>query len=526
MPDNFLDSVDLVTEGYEDPMSEEGDSENFGFFNSDEVQSPEGKTVTGKPMSSHLVTSISSSAFKGAFFGTGDHILGMPFKYTALADPLSRVYQDTFESDNSCIAFIKFGTPRINRLLYQKMSVDSEGTSSYFSKEIGASILLGLRSAIDPAESAQDQRLISFEEDKMPVFMKYACSSLNELWILLDLPGQFSPDTFSEFTSEQGKGFTFYCVKTGAFNEGLTNNYTIPSVVQKMNSDAEEKRQNYQLYGTYGNISKANDGGTATGSWLANIKSGIIEKITEDIANAPIIGSVASTFMTSNKGSMSYYAKIWQDSQPERSYSMSFKFRTAYGNKWDIYRNVFFPFLLLHTAAMPKQDGRFSYQEPFLVKIDFPGWFRVNCGVINNLSWVKGGDNQSWSVDGLPLEMTVTMTVEDLYPIELASENVTVLEYNWGLMSFLENMAGLTYTDVLTLNPYKSKYLNIKNEMALQDGSIGSKLWQYSLGWNKTISGFKKNFVDSEGNPDLATGLKNIAKQKLDSYSYLGASRP
>ena len=306
----------------------------------------------------------------------------------------------------------------------------------------------------------------------------------------------------------------------------MANTYTVPSVIEKMNGDAAEKRTNYQLYGTYGHISTANESGTSVGSWLTNIASGVVEKITEDIANAPIIGSVASAFMTSNKGSMSYYAKIWQDSQPERSYSMSFKFRTAYGNKWDIYRNVFFPFLLLHTAAMPKQDGRFSYQEPFLVKIDFPGWFRVNCGVITNLSWVKGGDSQSWSVDGLPLEMTVTMAVEDLYPIELASENVTVLEYNWGLMSFLENMAGLTYTDVVALNPYKSKYTNMKNAMALQDGSIGSKLKQYAVGWGKTISGFGKNFVDSEGNVSIGEGIKNIAKQKLDSYSYLGTRRP
>lgn len=431
MPENFINSEnDLTLEGYETFYSE--DSEHSHIFNEDEYQSPEGITKTGKAMSNSLVTAISGSAFKGMAFSNDNRVLGMPFKYSHLADPLSRVYQNSFESDSSCVAFIKFGVPNINRLLYQKMSVDADADKA--SVGVGTNIALGLRSGL-----SKDRRLISFEPD-MKEFMKYATASLSQVYLLMDLPGAFSYEGWDEYNDT---GVPFYCVKTTSVNEAVTNDYTTPDIVDAMNSDAAKKRQNYQLYGTYGSV---NTGGSVV-DWLKNIASGTVEKIKENLASSDtIIGTVASVFMSTNKGSMSYYGKIWADSKSENSYSLSFKFKTPYGNKYDIFRNVFFPFILLHTAGIPKQENRFSYQEPFMIQIDYPGWFTVQCGVITNLSWTRGGDAQLFSIDGLPLEIDVTMQVEDLYPIQLASKSITSIEYNYGLLTFLENLAGISVT--------------------------------------------------------------------------------
>jgi hypothetical protein len=475
MPDSFTDTssafegTDLETEGYETFYSE--DSEHSNVIDTTDTQDSEGLTTTGQAMSSHMVTTLTGSTFKGMVYGYDNKVFGMPYKYTTLADPLARVYQSTFESDNTCIAFIKFGTPNINRLLYQKMSADTtDAENSSFG--IGSSIMLGLRSAVDPEHKATDQNLISFHED-MSEFMKYASSSLSQVYTLLDLPGYFSADDSWDVFNDNG--FAFYCVKTGSFQEGVSNTYTEPSIISSMNGKAAEMRENYQLYGTYGNV---NTGGSAT-SWLNNIATGLVENITNAIASLPIVGSVASVFMTTNKGSMSYYGKIWSDSKSDRSISMSFKFRTPYGNKYDIFRNVLFPFLLLHTASIPKQDGRYSYQEPFMIQVDFPGWFRVNCGVITNLSWVKGGDNQLWNSDGLPLELSVTMAIEDLYPIELSSKNMTVIAYNYGLLSFLENLAGLTTSECSSFLGDEAMGIYIKQNLAKYGGTIGGTIHSY-----------------------------------------------
>ena len=78
--------------------------------------------------------------------------------------------------------------------------------------------------------------------------------------------------------------------------------------------------------------------------------------------------------------------------------------------------------------------------------------------------WNKGGDNQLWSAEGLPLEMNITLTVGDLYPNLMSSEKLTRLNYNRGLLSFLENMACLNttqiYLTILKVNTSKWFSLN------------------------------------------------------------------
>lgn len=474
MADNFLDGssmeASLETQGYES-FYEEGKSDGMtSVWDSTDYSPPVGYTPTGKEMSYQVETSLSGDKFKNYVYGKDNRVFGLPFKYSQLADPLNRVFQSTFESDTSTIAFIKFGVPKINKLLYQKMTADqnNENGSAF---GIGSNIMLGLTSLADPNSRVQDQRLISFEEANS-TFMKYASASISQIMLLLDLPAGLNVD--DTWSDSYGKdGFAFYCVKTSAINESVENDYTTPDIIQQMNGDAAQKRQNYQLYGTYNEV-KTN--GTAT-AWLSNIATGMLEKVKENIANMPIIGSVASVFMSTNKGSMSYYGEIWADSKNVTDFQLQFKFRTPYGNKFDIMRNIYIPFLMLHTAAIPKQDGRFSYQEPFMVQIDFPGWFRVNCGVIKSLSWTKGGDNALFNTDGLPLEMNVTMNVTDLYPIQLASENLTKLAYNYGLLSFLESMAGLTVSqanalDVTGFDGILAK--NLKNSNGSVGGNIGA----------------------------------------------------
>lgn len=451
MADNFLGIYDedatLETEGYEKFYSEDG--KNISFSDTTDYSPPMGYSATGKKLTSHLGYNASKQMEENVF-GDSRKVFGLPFRYTQLADPMSRVYKNTFDLDTGNIAFIKFGTPNINRLLYQKLKADQddENGSSF---GLGSDIMLGIVSEFNEDDgrgdddNLKDQRLISFHED-ITKFMQYAASSLSQVHLAMDLPGVWpADDTWKKYGHD---GFPFYCVKTSAATEAVTNDYTVPDIIDQMNSDAAKKRQNYQLYGTYKEV---DTGGSAT-SWLKNIATGALEKIKENIANMPIIGSVASVFMSTNKGSMSYYAKIWADSKTENSYSLSFKFRTPYGNKYDIFRNIYLPFLLLHTAALPKQDGRFSYQEPFMIQVDFPGWFRINCGVITNLSWVKGGESQLFSIDGLPLEMTVTMQVEDLYPIQLASPSLSMVAYNRGLLSFLESMAGVTVSQAVAMD--------------------------------------------------------------------------
>ena len=389
-------------------------------------------------------------------FGSDSKIFGLPFKYSELADKGNRVCQNTFEADTTCVAFITFGTANLNKNLYGKMRLDTLGDeNNYISTGITESIAAaisatGIKGLLTGSNELKDMKLLSFKPN-MGIFKQYLYTTISQTARFLDIPAGDLGDV------TVGNMLAFWTMETGGMNEEISNEYTTPDVIDQMNSEAIKKRENYQLYGAMGDV---NTKGTTT-AFLQNMATGIAEDIGLKIASGDsffgsYIGTIASVFGTVNKGSMGYYAKIWADSKNNTQYTLQFKFRSPYGNKYDIFRNVLYPFLILYTAALPRQDGHFSYKEPFLCQVYFPGWFLVHCGVISNLSWVKGGDNQLWSVDGLPLEITVTMQIEDLYPIQMSSVDEGYLHYNLGLLSFLESLTGTSADDINAISFFAS----------------------------------------------------------------------
>lgn len=429
----FLNGSDsennLETKGYEDYYIKDGITDQE--IEADKEKFSRGTTPTGRnlPAGIDSVESLTYDQFSQIVFGDDNQVFGMPYKYTPLADPLMKTYENTFENDAN-IVYITFGTAKINRSLYRKLDVENDSSN--------AAIFAGFSNVIPSMFSGSDPRLVQFKAD-FHTFYKSASTTANYLWFMLDLPGGFDWD--ENFKGFDSAGVPFYCTKNTSVSEGLSNEYRESNITSKANQDAQEQRENYQLTGTYGGVGADED-------WLDTIGKKMVETAKNIVSDLPIIGGIASIFMKTNKGSMQFYGDLWYDSKVECSYSLNFKFTTPYGNKLDIYRNVYFPFALLWTAAQPRQDGKYAYKEPFLVKCQFPGWFVIECGVIESINWIKGGDNQLWSAEGLPLEMNVTMTVRDLYPVSMSSSTLSNLKYNRGLLAYLENMAGMTTTQL------------------------------------------------------------------------------
>ena len=71
----------------------------------------------------------------------------------------------------------------------------------------------------------------------------------------------------------------------------------------------------------------------------------------------------------------------------------------------------------------------------------------TECGVIETMSWTKGGDDQLYAANGMPLEISVQLTVRDLYPGMMTTKRSARLKYNWGFQCFLENMAGMNINE-------------------------------------------------------------------------------
>jgi hypothetical protein len=155
-----------------------------------------------------------------------------------------------------------------------------------------------------------------------------------------------------------------------------------------------------------------------------------------------------SKIASSMKGQNVVFPKMWQDSTFSRSYSLAFRFETPYGDSLSIWRHVYVPFLILFTMAMPRQTGALAYVAPFIVRVDCPGWFTIDTGIITNISIKKG--EAGWSAAGLPLSIDVNIEVEDIYPQLMVANNVAVLNLNFSLAAYLDSMTGISFVESLT----------------------------------------------------------------------------
>ena len=76
-------------------------------------------------------------------------------------------------------------------------------------------------------------------------------------------------------------------------------------------------------------------------------------------------------------------------------------------------------------------------------------------GVIQSLTIERGGDDRLWNVDGMPLEINCTVTIQDMYSTTSLTKNNTLVSFNVGLNSYLENMAGIRSDKLIDLSRYK-----------------------------------------------------------------------
>jgi hypothetical protein len=169
--------------------------------------------------------------------------------------------------------------------------------------------------------------------------------------------------------------------------------------------------------------------------------------------SAPDIEEAASSSLTRDgtfkkaaslfEGKQLIYPKKWEDSEFTRSYSLNFKFETPYGDAHSIYQFVYRPFLALLALGMPRQNSAQSYGQPFIVRVDAPGWFSIDMGVITDISIKKGDDDSVWTAAGLTRKMEVTVDIVDLYPALMLSATTGDLSKNISLIAYIDNLAGI-----------------------------------------------------------------------------------
>lgn len=135
---------------------------------------------------------------------------------------------------------------------------------------------------------------------------------------------------------------------------------------------------------------------------------------------------------------------VYQSSSYTKSYSITIHLKTPYGNKLGYYLNIFVPLMHILGFTIPRQASANSYESPFIIKAYVDGVFSCNMGIVQGLSVSKTAE--SWSIEGLPSEVDVTLDIVDLYSGIQMSNSTSPLLFmnNSSLIEYLAVSCGLS----------------------------------------------------------------------------------
>lgn len=148
-------------------------------------------------------------------------------------------------------------------------------------------------------------------------------------------------------------------------------------------------------------------------------------------------------------GSKILIPKVWENSTASSSINLTFKLKAPFGDRFTVFSTVLVPFVLLLALALPKQSIKLGYSMPFVLAIDAPSVIQSAACVVTSFTYTRGGDSNLYSIDGLPLEMSVQLAIEDVFDsmflpdISKNSDRLSkALNSNPLFYSFLNNISG------------------------------------------------------------------------------------
>jgi hypothetical protein len=248
-------------------------------------------------------------------------------------------------------------------------------------------------------------------------------------------------------------GFSFYADKSSSITESGDNEYgeSMLEGLAKKGSDLAR-----EIHSIKSSIFRTSDSAEDQAK---------AEKDTQDDVVSQVLSGRSATnkAKTILRGDKILFPQIWQDSSFTRNYSIAFRFESAYGDPESIFRDVMVPYAAILAYALPRQSAAMGFTSPFLVKMDAPGWFSVDAGIITGISVKKGSDESSWTETGLCRSIEVNIDVTDIYPALMLSSSHAALAGNFGMASYLDNLAGLRYNRLGengTLSQKMTGYIN------------------------------------------------------------------
>ena len=199
----------------------------------------------------------------------------------------------------------------------------------------------------------------------------------------------------------------FYINPNISYSETFSNG-TKPSMLAGMVQGASEFSKEIAFLFSAGAGENIGDSQQALGKAIESLGAGLT-------GGNGIIQRMLSGVSTIISGANLVFPEIWMDSNFSRSFNIEITLRTPYGNPESIFTDILIPMAHWICLAAPRQASINTYGAPFLIKFHIPGFCSIDMGIVESLTITKGGDGSAWSVDGLPLEVQLSINIKDLY---------------------------------------------------------------------------------------------------------------
>ena len=164
-----------------------------------------------------------------------------------------------------------------------------------------------------------------------------------------------------------------------------------------------------------GGIGTAN---SETMSKLQDFTSGAMQSLSDHLSGNALTGVLGRILSLSGnvvRGDNVIFPRVYQNSDYSKSYTFTVHLKSPYGNRLAYFLDICVPLMHLLALGIPRQSSANTYGSPFLVKAYVEGVFTCNMGLVTNMTITRGANDSSMTMDGLPTEVDVSITLEDLY---------------------------------------------------------------------------------------------------------------
>lgn len=402
-------------------------------------------------------------------------IWGIPYQFPKTVDP------PLDENENSKITFGYFYADRIiNRMPLLIISPGKVSFMQGYKDGEKRGILDSLGAAAGNAGSetiigdflSKPGKYYTFEYDEATYWeyvntMNHACArylGIQDVQVSLngnkEALGSFhwercSNNKFDSLLSSSKQYVCFYTDADTTKQETFGNSTQKSQLADTVNSVSDVAKEVQFLLG-------ANTGGTL--DWLeedniTNINNAIQKIVNGHLGGSQVVQDVVKEFATIATGGKLIFPEIWSDSEFTQSLDVKIKLRCPCPNKVSWFLDILAPLNMLIALTMPRTpysanlvggnvDGNPSangYYTPFLVRAFYKGLFNCDMGIVTDLSITKGKEG-SWTIDGLPSEVDVDLTIKDLYNVMAMSSEKQSTEFlsNTTFLNYLANSCGIS----------------------------------------------------------------------------------